>query len=302
MTPQLHFVCGKGGVGKSTFSCALALHFVQQNQRTLLVQVNAKDSHSQMLESAPIGPEVIKISPLLWAANVTPDASLHEYLMLKLHSERLYKLVFDNGFMRSFLKFTPSLAELNMLGKIWFHAQQKDADGKPVYARVVVDCPATGHGYRFLRVAQVTYESVHRGAIASEALAMAKTIADPEQALVHLVSLPQEMPASEAIELATKIEASNVSRVGSLVINNVTQRLFDEDASSLVKSLDPVVNPWVVSGLHRCAQEENESEQIARLQAALPRLKNLILPHLNVQSLGPRELEVLQKAIAEAGL
>ena len=53
---QLHFVCGKGGVGKSVVACALARHFHREGNRVLLLQVNAPDSHARLLGTSPIGP------------------------------------------------------------------------------------------------------------------------------------------------------------------------------------------------------------------------------------------------------
>jgi len=56
---QIHFVTGKGGVGKSLVACALARCFVAESDRTLLVQVNARDSHAPLLGIAPVGDDLV---------------------------------------------------------------------------------------------------------------------------------------------------------------------------------------------------------------------------------------------------
>src|SRR5690349_8630613 len=112
---QLHFVSGKGGVGKSAVSVALALRFVGDGKKTLLVQVNAQDSHSRLLETAPITPELREVEKDLYVVNTTPADALREYALLTLKLELLYKAVFENPLTKTFLRFVPSMAELTML-------------------------------------------------------------------------------------------------------------------------------------------------------------------------------------------
>ena len=71
---QLHFVSGKGGVGKSVTSCALALSFAARGHRTLLMQVNAADSHSALLGIPPVGPELEPAGKNLVGNFHQPDA------------------------------------------------------------------------------------------------------------------------------------------------------------------------------------------------------------------------------------
>ena len=50
---RLWIVSGKGGVGKSTVSAALALPFGPAGRRTLVCEVNAQERISGFLERAP---------------------------------------------------------------------------------------------------------------------------------------------------------------------------------------------------------------------------------------------------------
>lgn len=227
---QIHFICGKGGVGKSTVSGILRKKFEEQGLNTLLVTVNADTDVPGSL-------------------NVTPAESLREYLKLKIKSEYIFKLVFDNLLMKSWLQFVPALAELNMLGKIWYEAE------KHIYDRIVVDCPATGHGYQFLSVAKVTAEAVKHGPIAQEAAAMAATLADPKRSCVHIVTLLEELPVNESIELIKKFQASKIVPLGSLIMNAVLDPIFDTAPNTEIRI-----------AYERYLEEQEQRRQIEKIE------------------------------------
>src|SRR5687767_6989668 len=88
---QLHYVCGKGGVGKSVVACALARAFHDQGKSVLLVQVNAADSHSRLLETSSIGPEIKEVERGFYVVNSTPAAAMKEYALMTLRFEALYR-------------------------------------------------------------------------------------------------------------------------------------------------------------------------------------------------------------------
>ena len=52
---RLLFVTGKGGVGKSTVTAAIALLAAEQGQRVLLVEVDAKGNLTNLFEHEPVG-------------------------------------------------------------------------------------------------------------------------------------------------------------------------------------------------------------------------------------------------------
>ena len=226
LSPQLHFVCGKGGVGKSVVSCSLAHLFAQKGLSTLLVQVAAKDSHSNLLQCDSIDNQMRRVMPNMHVINLCPRLALQEYVALKLHSKMLSRLLLANPFVRAFTRFAPALAELNMLGKIWYHAYEKNSLGKFRFNRVVVDCPATGHGIRFLRVARVTQLSMQHGPVAKEAKQVADTLADPSRALLHIVTRAAQLPATESVQLHQQVQKEPSIHVGAVFVNAVIPALF----------------------------------------------------------------------------
>lgn len=216
---RLVVVTGKGGVGKSTLAAALSLQSAKRGQRTLVCEVNAKERVSQLLGRPEVGPNVTAMDENLWAVNVRPHEAMREYALLQLKFERIYKAVFENRAMRYFLRFIPSLQELVLLGKILFHLREKRGDGSWRFDRVIVDAPATGHAVTFFSVPQVIIDTVPPGAMRDDATWMRDLLVSRETTAVVLVSLPEELPVNETIELNSAL-SEKVKMHSALVVLN----------------------------------------------------------------------------------
>ena len=288
LSRQIQLVCGKGGVGKSAVACALALHFVEQGHKTLLCQVDDPgDSHHRFLGLDPIPHDVTEVEPDLFVVNLNPEQALREYALMTLKFESVYATVFENPLVRRFLRFVPSLAELNMLGKIWFHAEERQGGAdRPRFDRVVVDCPATGHGLGFLNVAQVVLDVSRAGPMAEKAKAMAATLRDPARTSLHVVTLPEEMPANETMELIEQVHQTNVAPLGMIAVNMVRDPLITPEASAALDALGTLNAPTQAqAGLHdvgdrRRVREALQAHQLQRLREYAADLPMIQLPLL----------------------
>src|SRR5438128_11809175 len=87
---RLHFVVGKGGVGKTTVSAALALLLARRGRRTLAVEMDAAGRLPALLGvagSADYRP--VEVAPNLHLAAVDGRAALEEHLGLIIPVKRL---------------------------------------------------------------------------------------------------------------------------------------------------------------------------------------------------------------------
>lgn len=288
---RLHFVSGKGGVGKSVLSCALADAFARDGKRTLLCQINALDTHARLLDIPPPGKDLSRARDGLFTVNIDPEEALLEYAGMILKFDALVRTVFENRLTKTFLRFLPALQELNILGKIWYHAVELEG-GKPKWDKIVVDAPSTGHAERLISVATVIHElSRGKGPLAEKSAAMKATLEDPSTSVMHVVTLPEEMPVNETLELIGRMRSAQTIQLGHLIMNQITPVLFP-DGRSPISSKDTSPSSGTKSVLAAAAQrraerEEIEMKQISRLEEKtdlrIVRVPKIMAANFNLQ-------------------
>ncbi len=234
---RLLFTMGKGGVGKSAVSCALTRLALERGKKLLLVQVNTQDKTSMYLGTPPADENVREVFPNLFSVNIQPPAALKEYVLLQVRLEMIYRLVFENRAVKYFLRAVPALNDLVVLGKIYYHVMQKDDAGQPLYDLVIVDAPATGHGLQLLRLPEVMIQAVQRGPVFREATNMLAMLRDPAITAINLVTLPEEMPVAESLEMYEKIRDELHMPMGYLFINGVYEKVLDESDEQAIERI-----------------------------------------------------------------
>ena len=293
-------VTGKGGVGKTTVCAAEALALAAKGKRVLIAMCNAKERISQMLGCDLVGSEVTPAGPNIWAVNMDPEVALEEYGMMMLKSRALYKLLFDNKYVRTFFRAVPGMHEWAMLGKAWWHTTETRDDGSPRFDIVILDAPATGHGLDMLRVPKVIIDVVPPGLLRRDAERAWKLFQDPATTAVVLVTLPEEMPATETIELAAGLRELQLP-IGKIVVNQVLPPLFSRDERVKLEALGPVevdAEPAaaVIAARRRAIRERVQAESLSRLAEGLP-VQPAYLPQLFDNAATPKAIYELSRRL-----
>lgn len=300
------FVTGKGGVGKTTVSAALALAAARRGKRVLVAMCNSKERLSHLLEVEPIGPRNRTVSERFDAVNMTPAVALEEYGMMVLKVRSVYKAVFENRFVSAFLRGTPGIEAWAMLGKAYFHVHEEREEGGPRYDMVIVDGPATGHALDMLRVPKVICDIAPPGLLRNEAEKARELFVDHDRAAAVLVTLPEDMPANETIELHEALVSEIGLRPHSLIVNSMLPRLFKSSERDAIVGL-PAKLPEgseltsiALAGRERALREKTQREAMRKLEAELPDLPRTVLPHLYTPEFRRSEIESLSESFTEA--
>src|SRR3990167_7860512 len=169
LSKRVIFVTGKGGVGKTVVSAALGIVASNIEKKTLLVELDTEGNIPKFFEEKTAFNKPQKLGQNLSAITIQPKAALHEYIILKLKFETLYKILFENRIVKFFINAVPGLNEILMIGKIWHLYSQKNRKGEPLYDLIIVDAPATGHSISFLQVPQTVKQIVKLGPIHEDA-------------------------------------------------------------------------------------------------------------------------------------
>jgi len=299
---RLVLVTGKGGVGKSSVAAALALQATRRGRRVLVCEVNAQERVAPLLGAPPSGAAVREVLPGLSTVNVTPDEAMREYGLLVLKFRTIYEAVFENRVVRYFLRVVPSLAELVMLGKI-LHEVRREEQGRPRWDLVVVDAPSTGHAVQLLRTPAALLDTVPPGPLRRDAQWMRDLLVDPAVTALALVTLPEEMPVNEAIDLDQQVRDLLGIPRGALLVNAVPEPRFaaaERERLSAHLGDPPPLGPAARAAALQATRAELAARQVARARAAID-LPVTVLPLLALPRWDRAAVEALADALEAGG-
>ncbi|HYP75966.1 MAG TPA: ArsA family ATPase [Polyangiaceae bacterium] len=263
------FITGKGGVGKTTVTAALARSLSARGLRVLVTVCGAKERLSTLLGAVPLGSEISQLAPNIWGVQLVSEVALREYGMMKLKNRVLVDAIFDSKYVAGFLNGTPGMKEWSLLGKAWFHSTEEE-QGRPRFDVVLFDAPATGHGLDMLRVPKVIVELAPPGVLRSDAERAWEMFRDPARSGVVVVTLPEEMPTNESLELCAALKDELTLPICEIVVNSLLPPLFSSTEASALERLtilDQSAPERAVlsSGVRRAARERIQDESLRRL-------------------------------------
>ncbi len=294
---QLVIIAGKGGVGRTTVAAALALASAHKGKRVLLAQTKSKERLSTLFGVGGVGTELVRLRDRLWAVNMTPQASLREYGAMVLRSEFIARQVLENKVSRAFLHAIPGLEDYSMLGKVWFHTTEEQ-DGRPKWDQVILDGPATGHLITMLQIPQAILDAVPEGPLTRPAQAAVDLLRDPRRCAMTIVTLAEDLPSNEAIELSRRATEKLGVTLGPLVVNALYPPRFVTGVSARALAAlpenvqDDGLQPLVTSARTAQRRRELNDRYLERLRRELP-VPQAHLPYLFTSEFGPKAVEDL---------
>ena len=205
------FFTGKGGVGKTSLSCATALRLAEAGKRVFIVSTDPASNLDEVLETSLSNkPTPVAGIPGLDAMNIDPVAAAAAY------RERLI------GPMRGLL---PEAALRNMEEQLSgsctveiaafdeFTALIGNPEAAQNYEHVVFDTAPTGHTLLLLDASEAYQRELERQGRSiqpEEVVKLLERLRDPAFTRILLVTLPEATPVHEAADLQDDLRRARI--------------------------------------------------------------------------------------------
>jgi len=216
---ELILVTGKGGVGKTAVTAALGQLLAATGRTVLLMETDPRESLHRLLDLPPSGGEIVRAANHLFLQNIQPRTVLDDLITERVKLRAVARRVLSSPIYQHFAEGAPGLKETALMGRA---LRLVEGHGPRVLRRpdtVILDAPATGHGVALLRAPSLVAEVITSGPIGRMARDIAGFVADSARTGLLIVTLAEEMPVSETLELITTFHTT-MERGPELVVVN----------------------------------------------------------------------------------
>lgn len=242
-TTRFLFFTGKGGVGKTSLSCATALKLVEAGKRVLLVSTDPASNLDEVLETALTGiPASVAGAPGLKAININPVAAAAAY------RERLVgpmRGVLPASALESMEEQLSGSCTVEIAAFDEFSGLIGDAAMTKDYDHVIFDTAPTGHTLRLMSLAKAWDQFLDKNTSGTSCLgplaglekqrsiyeATVKILADASATTLVLVSRPQRAALREAERTSKELRALGMNNQ-CLVINGIFTTTCPDDVTA----------------------------------------------------------------------
>ena len=230
-------VLGKGGVGKSTLSAAIAKLAAMSGAHALIMECDGRAPLAATFGvKSSFAP--IPVAPNLALMRLDGRAALEEYLRLVVPGRMLLKAVFASRLYQFFVQAAPGLRELMMLGKVFYEAGRTDAKS---HARnmIVVDAPASGQAMSLLKMPTAARSTFGDSIVGKEAGNISRMMRDRRNCAIVQVATADSLAIAETIEIHASLSRFHLAPA-AVLFNRTPQSAFDaDDISALTNRRGP---------------------------------------------------------------
>jgi anion-transporting ArsA/GET3 family ATPase len=308
---DLLWVTGKGGVGKTSVAAAISEVAARSGRRTLVCEMDAKGALASAFDVGELTFEPTAVAPNLWAMTMSTEDALREYLRLFVKIPFLGRI----GPLAKTFDFVadaaPGVKEILSVGKLCYEVREQH------YDLVVVDAEATGHIVSQIGAPKVIADLVQVGLVRDQTQWMLDILNDPVRTGVAVVTTPEEMPVTEAIDLLARLTNETGAHPAAVIANRVFPVMFDRREQVVADRLDEVMGllvdavgsgaPTVVQAARFTeSRRQTGASHLDRLRESFrdvdgvaDELSMITLPELFARASGPRVVSLLTETLAQ---
>lgn len=235
---RLLFVMGKGGVGKTTTSIALALAAARAGKRILLAEVGDSDAIGRLFQGPILTEHPRELEPNIFGARINPRAELEAYVRTHVSPTFIANKIIRSRLFDYLFEAAPGLKEVMSLGRLWRWETNADNIPNAAFDLIIVDAPATGHALSLLRLPDILIDMIRIGPVAHQIQNLKRLLKNFQKTRLVLVTLPEELPINETVELFAAAEQTLEMPVAVTFINCVYPKIFSLKETARVQSLE----------------------------------------------------------------
>lgn len=226
-------VLGKGGVGKSTLSAAIAKLAANAGASALVMEC---DTRAPLAAAFGVEPsfEPQSVAPNLSLMTLDGRHALEQYLRIVVPGRMLLKAVFASRLYQFFVQAAPGLRELMMLGKVCYEAGRLAAN-VPHRGIIVVDAPASGQAMSLLKMPAAARATFGESIVGKESANISKMLRDRRQCAIVQVTTADSLSVSETIETHAELTRLHLAPAAVLFNRSIPADFDAKDIAALAK-------------------------------------------------------------------
>jgi len=160
------------------------------------------------------------------------DTAVEPALRRLVNIPMLTQAVLRNRVVRQFIRTSPAMREMIVLDELRALVDESTARHTPV----IVDLPSTGHALSFLDTPRAVSRMFRIGPIAHAAERVQRLLLDGKRCEMVTITLPEELPVNETIELLRKARQMGIA-ARMVVVNQVPAMLLHASDRPLLEVL-----------------------------------------------------------------
>jgi arsenite-transporting ATPase len=230
---RINLISGKGGTGRTTLAASIARASAKEGKKTLLIEIE-DDSGWDSALARNFGLKHFQIEPErldsnLYGLCLSAETGQEKFLTSFLKVNALSQMIMGNQGVKWFLEGAPAFREMGYFYHLLLQLRED-------YDRIIMDLPATGHFIGLARLPNLLLKMIPFGPIADRMKEGQRYLYDEDSTSVFIVTLPQTLPVSEAIELKAEITKESLP-LGGFILNRAPFNPFTEAEEQILFSL-----------------------------------------------------------------
>lgn len=229
------FVTGKGGIGKSLITAALGQYAASLGKRVCLIESTSHDQLAPLFGKEPVGHRLTLFEKNISGINLEASSNFRDFVVKHLGYERLFDKIFNRSITRSFISILPGLAELTLLGRIYYAAELSPEN----FDLVIFDAHSSGHFYNLITTPQAIIQSGLVGPVVKETQRLIDFYRSPDNAGLLLVANPEPLIITEVLDFIPKFQGANLMPLAGIIINRYLDEAGVAEELAALNSREP---------------------------------------------------------------